>query len=96
VSTAVKPIDDAELNAYVDGQLASDRVAALEDALRREPELASRVSRLREINSALRDALDPILAEPIPERLLAAATAPAARPRRSLSGWAWAGRCAAC
>jgi len=79
VSTAVHPIDDNELHAYVDGQLTPDRVEAVEDALRREPELASRVTSLRELNSALRDALDPILAEPIPERLLAAATAPATR-----------------
>jgi anti-sigma factor RsiW len=89
VSTAVNPIDDAELNAYVDGQLASDRVAALEDALRREPELASRVSSLREINGALRDALDPILAEPIPERLLAAATAPVAPAARPVAARRW-------
>jgi anti-sigma factor RsiW len=79
VSTAVHPIDDNELHAYVDGQLTPDRVEAVEDVLRREPELASRVTSLRELNGALRDALDPILAEPIPERLLAAAAAPTTR-----------------
>lgn len=75
---AAQPIDDADLHAYVDGQLAPERLAAVDAALLREPELAARVAALRELNAALRDALDPILAEPIPERLLAAAAMPRA------------------
>ncbi len=70
---AGQPIDDAELHAYVDGQLTPDRRAAVDEALACEPGLAARVAALRSLNAALRDALDPILAEPIPERLLAAA-----------------------
>lgn len=73
------PIDDAEIHAYVDGQLTPDRLAAVEAALREDPALAARVAGLRELNASLRNALDPVLAEPIPEFLLAAATPP--RPR---------------
>lgn len=76
MSTAARPIDEAELHAYVDGQLTPDRVAAIEEAVMHEPVLAARIVGLRELNAALRDALDPILAEPIPERLLVAATVP--------------------
>ena len=85
MKSAVRPIDDAELNAYVDGQLAADRVAAVDEALQRDAELAARVASLRDLNANLRDALDPILAEPIPDRLLVAATPPSAgraAPRR--------------
>jgi anti-sigma factor RsiW len=73
------PVPDADVHAYVDGQLEPRRAAALEAALATDPELAARVAALRALNAALRDALDPVLAEPIPERLLAAATAPEAR-----------------
>jgi anti-sigma factor RsiW len=78
VKPAVQPIDDAELHAYVDGQLTPDRVAAVDEALASEPALAARVAALRSLNADLRDALDPILSEPIPERLLAAAAPPRA------------------
>jgi anti-sigma factor RsiW len=78
VKPAVQPIDDAELHAYVDGQLTPDRVAAVEEALAIEPALAARVAAFRGLNVDLRDALDPILAEPIPDRLLAAAVPPRA------------------
>ena len=79
MKSAVRPIDDAELNAYVDGQLAADRVAAVDEVLQRDAELAARVAAMRRLNADLTDALDPMLAEPIPERLLAAATPPAGR-----------------
>ncbi len=75
---AVQPIDDAEVHAYVDGMLTPDRVAAVDEAIACEHALAARVSALRSLNADLRDALDPILAEPIPERLLAAAVPPRA------------------
>ncbi len=73
------PIPEADVHAWVDGQLAPERAAALTAALASDPGLATRVAELRAQNAALRDALDPILAEPIPAGLLAAATLPAAR-----------------
>ncbi len=75
------PISDADVDAYVDRQLAPERVPVLEDALLRDPTLAARVAELRRQNAALRDALDPWLAEAVPERLIAAA-APRVAARR--------------
>ena len=77
------PISDADVHAYVDGQLAPERVVRLEAALATDPELAARISEMRAQNAALRDALDAVLAEPIPKQLLAAATTP--NPRTSAS-----------
>ena len=67
------PITDDDLMAYADGQLAAERREAVEQAIARDASLASRVAAIREQNAALRDALDPWLAEAIPPRLLAAA-----------------------
>lgn len=81
--------DDADLHAYADGQLAPGRVEALEAALGRDPALAARVADIRQQSAALRSALDPVLSEPIPDRLLAAATAPSrvrTWPQRLLRG----------
>jgi anti-sigma factor RsiW len=81
------PITDADVNAYVDGQLAPSRVPVLEDALARDPALAARVAELRRQNAALRDALDPWLDEALPDRLVAATAGPPAL-RRAWPGWA--------
>jgi anti-sigma factor RsiW len=70
------PIPDPDVHAYVDGQLAPARVSAFEAALASDAVLAARVAEMRALNAALRDALDPVLAEPIPAQLLAAASAP--------------------
>jgi anti-sigma factor RsiW len=78
------PLSDADLNAYVDGWAPADRVPAIEAALRSDPRLAEYVAALRQQNAALRDALDPMLDETIPQRLLDAATRPPARWRRMM------------
>lgn len=70
------PVSDTDVHAYADGQLSRERAVVIAAACRDDPALASRVAEIRAQNAALRDALDPALAEPIPERLLAAATAP--------------------
>ncbi|MFO1322551.1 MAG: anti-sigma factor [Burkholderiales bacterium] len=77
------PITDADVNAYVDGQLAPSRVTAVEDALARDPAIAARVAELRRQNAALRDAFDPWLAETLPGRLVAGT----AGPEPSRRGW---------
>lgn len=75
------PVTDADVNAYVDGQLAPVRVPAIEEAIARDPALAARVAELRRQNAALRDAFDPWLAEAPPERLVAATAFDPARRR---------------
>jgi anti-sigma factor RsiW len=72
------PIPDIELHAYADGQLTPERAVAVEVSLARDADLATRVADIRSQSAALRDAYDPMLAEPIPSRLLAAATPPVA------------------
>ena len=74
------------MHAYVDGQLAPESAARIEAALGAQPELAARVAELRARNALLRDALDPMLAEPIPARLLAAAVMPDA-PATGVRRW---------
>ena len=66
------PVTEADVNAYVDGQLAPTRAPAVEDAIGRDPALAARVAELRRQNAALRDAFDTWLAEAPPPRLVAA------------------------
>jgi anti-sigma factor RsiW len=80
------PISEADLHAYVDGRLPAARAAGVDEALANDPGLAARVAEMREQNAALRDALDLVLDEPIPEHLLAAAVPPATRATRYRRG----------
>jgi anti-sigma factor RsiW len=86
---SASPISESDLGAYADRQLAPERIAALEAALARDPALAARVAEIRTQSASLRDALDPMLAEPVPEALLDAARAPEARamPRAQAGRW---------
>ena len=70
------PISDADVHAFVDGQLAPDRAERVAAAIASNPELAARVADMRQRNVLLREALDPVLSEPIPARLLEAADVP--------------------
>lgn len=70
------PITDTDVSAYVDGQLPAARLSSFEAALAHDAALAARVAQLRQHNAMLHDAFDPWLAEPLPERLIAAASAP--------------------
>ena len=63
-------IDEHELHAYVDEQLAPGRRAELEARLAADPEAAARVEAYRRQNQLLRAALDPVLSEPVPPRLM--------------------------
>jgi len=79
-----EPIRDEDLHAFADEKLPREHAEELAALIAREPALASRVGEIRRQNALLRDALDPWLAEPLPERLLAAA---AQRPRRTMPRW---------
>lgn len=74
-------ISEADLQAYVDGRLAAPRRAEVAAELAADPELAAQIESYRVHGEALRAAFQPVLEEPIPDRLLVA-TRP---PRR---GWA--------
>src|SRR6185369_7342611 len=81
------PLLDTELSAYADRQLTPDRMALVDAALARDPALAARVAEIRAQNAALHDALDPMLSERIPQRLLDAACAPKGAASLSRRRW---------
>ncbi len=70
-------VTEADLHAYLDGQLAAGRRPAVEAYLAANPAEAARVGAYGRINAALRQRFDPVLAEPLPARLQ-----PARRPAR--------------
>ncbi len=61
---------DDELHAWVDGQLDAGQRAALEERLAHDEEAARRAAGYRQMNAALQALYDPVLEEPVPERLL--------------------------
>lgn len=69
------------LTAYVDGELADAERAAFEQELAADAELQRDVAREERLRSRLAGAYDPVLTEPVPLRLTAAAEA-ANEPRR--------------
>jgi anti-sigma factor RsiW len=75
------PLHEDELHAYADNQLSRERAEEVAAELSREPALAARVAEIRRQNALLRGAFDPWLAEPLPRKLLAAATGAAKRGR---------------
>jgi anti-sigma factor RsiW len=64
-------LDDAQLAAYVDGELDDDAARALEAQLFGDPEARRRLAELRETSALLRQAFAPTLHEPVPERFTA-------------------------
>lgn len=94
---------DETLMAYADGELEPAARAEVESAMRGDPEVAARVARHQALRTDVFAAFAPVLDEPVPARLSAAATpakvadldaaraarqAPAAvAPAR---GWSWA------
>lgn len=64
------PITEAELHAYIDGVLPEGRRSEVEQYLERHPEEAARLASYRAQNEALRTLFDPVLDEPVPQRLM--------------------------
>lgn len=69
-----RPVTEADLHGYVDGQLPADRRAEVEAALATDPEQAERVRAYQLHQRALRELLDPVLDEPLPPALHELAT----------------------
>ena len=70
------PVTEAELQAYVDRQLTPERQREIEAYLARRPEEAQRVESYLAQKRELRALFNPVLEEPLPQRLRLAA-----RPR---------------
>jgi anti-sigma factor RsiW len=62
-------IAEADLHAYADGMLDQGKRAGVEAYLAEHPEEQERVDAWRELNAALRAFCNPVLEEPIPDRL---------------------------
>ena len=80
-------LDHDLLVAYVDGELPRERLAAVEAALMRDAEAWETVRLLRLSASAAARAFAPVLQEPIPARLIAAANPMRAGNRRAARYW---------
>ncbi|TAK88099.1 MAG: anti-sigma factor [Betaproteobacteria bacterium] len=81
-------ITESELQAYADGRLDAERGAAVEAWLAARPEEAERITEYRRITEELRAAYDPVLDEPVPERLAQALGARARWPRyAAVAAW---------
>jgi anti-sigma factor RsiW len=63
------PVTESDLQAYADRRLEPDRRAAIEAWLAARPEEAERLADYRRLADGLRAAYDPVLQEPVPERL---------------------------
>lgn len=66
-------ISDETLLAYIDDRLDADARAAIDETLAGDPALSRDVAERRALILALRAAFDPVLDEPVPERLIRAA-----------------------
>ena len=71
-------ISDETLMAFSDGELTGEERAAVERAIRENPELEERVARHRALRDRITLAYSADLSEPVPDRLLAAARRAAA------------------
>lgn len=78
---------DETLMAFVDRELDAASTAALEAAIARDPELAARVARQRNLRFAVHAAYEPVLEEPMPQRLLDATRGKGASPARESTTW---------
>ena len=78
-----RPPREEDLLRYVDGTLPPAEAAAIATAAATDPQLAVRLEADRANNAAIAAAFAPVLDEPLPARLLAAARPPARRPWRA-------------
>ncbi|HEY4044326.1 MAG TPA: hypothetical protein VGM32_21110 [Rhodopila sp.] len=69
----IDAVSDAELHAFIDGELSAEQAAAVEAALTRDPSLAARVRDFRADKLALVATYGPLVDAPVPTALLATA-----------------------
>jgi anti-sigma factor RsiW len=81
----VERVEDAELNALVDGELDAGRQAEVEAWLADQAEAGRRVARYRAQNAGMHALFDPVLDEEIPPRIIAALAGRRSRPAMSLA-----------
>jgi anti-sigma factor RsiW len=87
--TPESQVTENDLQAYADGRLAPERRAAVEAWLAARPEDAERVAAYERLRAELRAQYEPVLGEPLPDRLKRAAL-PARRWARVAAAAGWA------
>ncbi len=97
---AGSPVTEADLHAYVDQQLVPARRVEVQSYLLQHPQHAGRVRQWQLDAEGLRTLLNPVLSEPVPQRLLrinapslAGALAPAQTRSKPWMGWGQAAAC---
>jgi len=70
MSRSTLPVTEAELMAYVDGQLSPERRAAVEAAVADTPLLGAHAALWRQQNDAIATLYGPVANEPVPGRLV--------------------------
>jgi hypothetical protein len=91
----MKPSNET-LMAFIDGELSVQEAARVALVLAADPELARRVEQQRRLRVRLKGAYAPVLDQPVPERLWAAAGYPGVRPTATgtaaasrVRRWSW-------
>jgi len=69
MSNSSQSLNEDRIQAYVDGQLDEADRQSFEELLQQNKELAARVVAYRQQNDLLRQMFNPVLDEPVPERL---------------------------
>jgi hypothetical protein len=72
---------DEDLMAYADGELDDERRRQIQEAIQKDPDIARRVASHQALRDSLRNSFEPVLQEPVPDRLLAAARSGSAAAR---------------
>ena len=87
---------DETLMAYADGELDAATRAAVEAAAAADPAVAQRIAQHQALRARISRAFDPVLAEPVPARLLESVHAAPGTPRsaavialRARPRWSW-------
>ncbi|MEO8716665.1 MAG: anti-sigma factor [Burkholderiales bacterium] len=88
MSEQQNPVNEVDIQAWADGRLIAERRAAVESWLTAHPEEAERAAAYRALNEQLRAQYDPVLTEPLPERLAGALSRrPRWRAAAAIAGW---------
>ena len=82
------PVTEAELHAWIDGELPEERLADVERHLAENPDVAQRFERYRAQRSLLGQSFGPLIDQPLPDRLTPPFTArdPSEKPALG-RGW---------
>jgi anti-sigma factor RsiW len=93
-STADKPLTEDQIHALVDGQHATDELAALQARLAQEPDAQATVRKWQQQRNVLRGLYQDVLDEPLPSSLRAAAQQTASAQQEINQWWRWGGMAA--